>query len=250
MSSSTPPAPGRLTLSGAEGRKQLLGTQVERSIRQYIAHRGLVEGDDLPSEGQIASELGVSKSTVRESVRRLETLGYIKVVHGVGLRVGTFSIRPVVRALPYDLLNRAQGLNDILEVRTVIEESFLVRAAVHMTDEHLDALERITSEMEATSTEGDVDPRLDEAFHQALYEPIDNRLVMDLISAFWELFDSARHALDFSSNFRGVQEHREIVEALRDGDEHRIRTAMREHFRQLEHELARFSRIQDTEEQP
>ena len=55
MSSSTPPAPGRLTLSGAEGRKQLLGTQVERSIRQYIAHRGLVEGDDLPPEGQIAA---------------------------------------------------------------------------------------------------------------------------------------------------------------------------------------------------
>lgn len=238
LTSSSTAAIGR---AGTRGRKELLGTQVENQIRAYIAERGLIEGDDLPSEGQIATVLGVSKSTVRESVRRLEALGHIRVVHGVGLRVGTFSIRPVVRALPYDLLDRTRGLTDILEVRTVIEENFLVRSAAHMTEEHFAALESIVAQMEATSSGGEVDPHLDAAFHRALYEPIDNRLVMDLISTFWELFDSARHAVEFTSNFRAVQEHREIVEALRDGDEQRIRTAIRDHFRQLEDELARFT---------
>lgn len=240
MSSSThSPAPRQ----PGTGQKVLLGRGVEQMIREYIAKNGLVAGDPLPSEGRIATELGVSKSTVRESVRRLETLGHVQVVHGIGLRVGSFSIRPIVQALPFDLLDSARSLTDILDVRTVIEENFLVRSAEHMTEDHLTELDRIMQEMEASSTGGEIDPRLDAAFHRALYEPIDNRMVQDLISTFWELFDSARHAFDFTDNFRAVQEHRQILEALRSRDEDAIRTAMRQHFRQVEDELHRFSSL-------
>lgn len=231
MSTSTPRAP--------RAQRELLGAQVERAIRELILRDGLAEGDPLPSEGELAERLGVSKSTVREAVRRLETLGYLRVVHGVGLRVAHFSIDPVVRNLPYDLLDRARGLREILEVRTVIEESFLVRAAERMTPEQLDGLDEIVARMEAGSTEGEVDPDIDAEFHEALYHSLDNSLVTDLIRTFWQLFHSARTNMEFTRNFRAVQEHRQIVDALRDGDELQIRAAMRRHFRQLQTELDR-----------
>lgn len=220
--------------------KQLLGVRVERAIRAHIAQEGLKEGDPLPSELELAQMLDVSKSTVRESIRRLEAVGYVTIRHGVGLRVGNFSIRPVVSALPYDLLDRAKGLKDILEVRAVLEESFLAQASGHFSEDHLRLLEDVVERMEAASEHGEVDKGLDEEFHAALYAPLDNALVSDLISAFWQVFDSARTALDLTLNFHAVQEHRDILTALRIGDETGVRTSMQNHFRQIRSQLDRY----------
>lgn len=223
-----------------------LGAQVERAIRERIARDHLREGDPLPSEGELAAEFGVAKSTVREAVRRLETMGHIKAVHGVGLRVGSFSIGPVVRALPYDLIDRSRSLREILEVRTVIEENFLVEAARRMGPDDLAALESIIGRMEAQSPAGDVDPDIDAEFHRALYTALGNKLVTDLIGVFWHLFHDARMHMQLTRNIHAVKEHRDIVDALRRGDELDIRAAMRMHFRQIRSELERL----DNQEAP
>lgn len=221
--------------------RQLLGAQVEYEIRTLIAERQLREGDPLPSEGELAEYFGVSKSTVREAVRRLEALGHVNVVHGVGLKVGSFSIKAVVDSLPFEFLDATRTLRDILDVRTVIEENFLAQAAAAMDEDQLDHLERIVTKMEIGSPEGDLDPDIDAEFHDALYRPLDNRFVTDLITTFWQLFHTARHTFEFRRNFHAVQEHRDIVTALRTGDEARIRAAMRAHFRQLQTQLERYA---------
>lgn len=222
------------------GNREHLGAQVEREIRELITRHALSEGDPLPSEGELVAQFGVSKSTVREAIRRLETLGYVNVVHGVGLRVGRFSIGSVVQNLPYDLLNKARGLREILEVRTVLEENFLVQASQKISTDQLVALEEIVDRMNEASTSGEVLPELDAEFHARLYECLDNSLITDLIHAFWQLFHSARNALEFTRNFHAVEEHRAIVKAMRMGDEQAIRTAMREHFSQINNELDRY----------
>jgi len=64
-------------------RRPLYALTVEH-LQEYVEQRHLVPGDRLPSEGQLAEEIGVSRSTIREALRELELRGFIQRIHGRG----------------------------------------------------------------------------------------------------------------------------------------------------------------------
>ena len=77
-------------------------TQAEATmaeIKNYILRSGLQMGDALPTESQLCTDLGVSRSSVREAVRTLVALDIVEVRHGHGMFVGQVSMRPMVEAL-------------------------------------------------------------------------------------------------------------------------------------------------------
>src|SRR5947208_14828114 len=74
--------------------RQTLGQQVLRSLQQYILTQGLRPGDRLPTERELAAELGVSSNTVREALKSLETIGALtrKPRHGTVLQTVDFAL--------------------------------------------------------------------------------------------------------------------------------------------------------------
>ena len=75
-------------------------------IKNYILTKGLHPGDALPTESQLCTDLGVSRSSVREAVRTLVALDIVEVRHGHGMFVGQVSMRPMVESLIFKgLLN-------------------------------------------------------------------------------------------------------------------------------------------------
>src|SRR5688572_817043 len=102
-------------------RKQLLYQTVQQEIKSYIAEHSLKAGDSLPPETELAQQLGISRTSVREAVKSMETLGILEARPGAGLFVRKFSFDPLLDNLPYGLMTGLKDLQDILEIRFHIE---------------------------------------------------------------------------------------------------------------------------------
>ncbi len=206
-------------------------------LRDYIREHDRAPGDRLPSEAVLAAELGVSRPSLREATRSLQTLGVIEAQHGNGLFVAEFSFRPLIEQLPYGLADSSRAIQEILTAREAMEVGLM--PAVARVDDAA-ALERcaeIAREMIAVEERGETFVELDADFHRTLYSGLGNPLVENLIELFWnlfgELFDHAGTSLpDGPSLDRGIV-HLRIVEALQARDADLAITRMREHFEDL-----------------
>lgn len=158
-------------------------------IKQLILTRGLTPGDPLPTEAELCEELDVSRSSVREAIRTLSTLDIVDVRHGHGTYVGPMSLDPMVEALVFRGVLSPEGslqaLREVVEVRLALDLSMaerVVEAAQAQADPELDEL---VAEMVDKAGRGEYFLDEDRAFHTRLFGAIDNRLVGQLVGAFW-----------------------------------------------------------------
>ena len=80
-----------------------LHVSVRESLRRHIDENRLEAGDPLPPEGDLAQQLGVSRNSVREAIKALESLGVLEMRRGVGVFVKAFSFEPLLENLTYGL---------------------------------------------------------------------------------------------------------------------------------------------------
>lgn len=190
-------------------------------IEQRIMDDGLTVGDRLPGERQLAEELQVGRSSVREALRVLESLGVVSSQVGRGPDAGAVLTSRPDSALT-DLLRLHLGLAS-LELREVIDARLMIErwAASHAAASRADtaALARHLEAMDlATSAEEFVE--YDTAFHCAIAEASGNRLISAIMRS---LRDSVRRyaveaveRLGDPSSLRA--DHYRIFHAIRDGD--------------------------------
>jgi DNA-binding FadR family transcriptional regulator len=206
-----------------------LSSQVQQQIRQYVITHGLAPGDPLPPEGELVRLLDVGKTSVREAVRSLETMGVVEVRHGRGLFVGSFKFDPIIEHLPYGLLVDDVPFRELLQVRRGLEEGLIVEAAKKLTAEDLADLDALVERMRNESVDGVVPPEVDRAFHQALYSSLGNRFVSQLIDVFWQVYQRIG-AQTQHSRHHTVEDHAAIVTAIRSADPHAMTRAVAAHF--------------------
>jgi len=227
--------------------RQPLSQQAESRIRELILERSLRPGDPLPSEGEIARLLQMSKPSVREGVRRLETLGVVEVRHGLGLFVGTLSLDPIVKHLPYTLAADNVPLAELLQVRQSLESGLIADVIPLSTPAWLDRLDGLVERMHETATEAGVDPAVDQQFHLALFEPLGNRLVLQLIDVFWQAFTRASESQPRTARHT-ADDHAAIVDAVRAQDPVAAARAVREHFADIEMAVGTPAQLQSQQE--
>lgn len=140
---------------------------VSEELLGLIRGGELQPGARLPSEPQLIAMTGVSRSSVREAIRGLETLGLIEIRRGKGTYVREISAGGVTDAQLLLLLDDRKVLEDLIEVRLVLEPLLVRLAAERATDEDIAALARALEGMaHARDHEEWHSPHL--AFHQAL----------------------------------------------------------------------------------
>ncbi len=206
-------------------------------LRDYIREHGLVPGDRLPSEAELAAELGVSRLSLREATRSLQTLGVIEAQPGNGLFVAAFSFRPIIEQLPYGLADSTRAIDEILTAREAMEVGLMPAVARAEDDEALERCAQLAREMIATEERGEDFLDLDAEFHRTLYRGLRNPLVENLIELFWHLFGELFHRAGTAmpggpSQDRGLA-HLRVVEALQARDADLAIRRMREHFEDL-----------------
>lgn len=209
-------------------------------LRDFIREHGLRPGDRLPPEAVLAAELEVSRLSLREATRSLQTLGVIEARPGNGLYVAEFSFRPVIDQLPYGLVESGVALEELLTAREAMEAG-LMPAVARLRAAEGPALARcadLALEMTERERRGASFAELDREFHLSLYQTLGNPLVDNLIELFWELFVRLGDAIPGSPEGKRGEAHLAIVRALQDGDASLATLRMQEHFDDVRHRAA------------
>ncbi|MCF3963813.1 FadR/GntR family transcriptional regulator [Streptomyces fuscigenes] len=233
-----PPAAGRP--GGARANQRAL----QAAVREFIVAKGLAAGAPLPTETELMAELGVSRHPLREAMKALEAVGIVDIRHGYGTYVGSVPFSALEAGLTFRTALSVRGdhsdIRNLVEVREVLETGLAGRvlAAYDLLD--ADALEGHVAAMERAAAEGRFTPEHDWAFHEALYRPLGNELVLDLLQVFWKVFAALDPDLPGAPDTPAATArwHRGILEALRSRDEQALHEALADHFRGIRARLA------------
>lgn len=222
----------------AFARRELLHQATQDRVKQFIIKHGFQQGDPLPAEAELARTLGISRPSLREAMRSLQTLGVVETRHGAGTFVGRFSFESLTAGLAFqiriggeDERRIARDLHELVAIREVLETGLVSRLAGTYTPETLTALYVLTAEMEKLTAEGEMFSAQDWRFHDMLYRHTGNVLLLDLLGSFWGVFDRVRQAIPAPEQLQNTaRHHREIVDALAAGDGEAAGCAMATHF--------------------
>jgi DNA-binding FadR family transcriptional regulator len=222
-------------------RQRLLHHSVQDAVRDFILDNKLQAGDPLPPETDLARQLGVSRNSVREAVKALESLGILESRRGSGLFVRAFSFAPLLENLHYGLLFDLRELAELLEVRRVLETGLIGSAMAAMPETALAALRDDVTAMKERAGRGEGFEEEDRRFHQILFEPLGNRTVLKLLDTFWLTYrEASRHAdMRNPDPVSTAKDHAAIYEAVAAGDIEEARTALDQHYAGVARRLAR-----------
>lgn len=241
----------RSRMSGATSATRARATAHSRTsstanrIKDYILTNGLQSGDTLPTEGELGELLEVSRTSVREAIRTLSTLDIVEVRHGHGTFVGQMSLDALVEALvfrgvlsPGDDLH---ALREVLEVRQALDLAMAEKITTAMVGTSNPALYELVNEMKTLTEQGKSFAEQDRLFHAELLAKIDNSLVGQLVTAFWDVHSAVlpRLGVDQPDDIEEtVRAHEDMVRTAEAGDVEAFRTAVIAHYAPLARALA------------
>ncbi|HEY0294929.1 MAG TPA: FadR/GntR family transcriptional regulator [Bordetella sp.] len=210
-------------------------TKLPDQVYELLAHKISVgefsAGERLPSETQLASEFGVSRTVLREAIARLKNEGLVTTRHGLGMFVAdSFD------AVPFRVsaLTRADS-RELFELRMGFETEAAALAAKRRTVEQLRTLAQAIEAMEGAVQAGEDGVQEDFQFHRALAEATNNGMYRSFL-AFLErhihrqLLVSRKNSHANGKFADVVQEHRAIYKAVEAGDSDAARQAAHNHL--------------------
>ena len=215
-------------------------------VRSYlvdqILNKSLNVGDELPSEGELANRLRVSKSVVREAVKELSALDLIETRQGKPSAIKGMSSQPLAFLFEFSSRTNERGFRDLIELRRAIECHAASLAADRHDQSDLERMRTAIQGLRKYVTDTDLAVKADWEFHVALVNASGNDLFkcvfgsleksvseMQCLMRVGRTVDELETAIDF---------HVDVVDAVEAGDADRARRCMEKHFRVGAEELA------------
>ena len=224
-------------------REDTLANRVVIALERLIVDSRLGEGDRLPSERELASQFGVSRTVIREAVRALAAKRLLEVEGGRGTVVRAPSARAAAESMA--LLLRVQesagDADKVAEVRRVLENEIAKLAAARRTDDDLVGLEAILAAAEEHVDQPDAFVQEDLEFHAALARATHNELFSVLLDSLAQVMLEVRLlALRIPGTpRRSLTHHRAVFDAVAVGDPAAARVAMNAHMDEARETLQR-----------
>lgn len=193
--------------------------EVLDAVAAMIVERGIGVGDRLPPEVELARQLGVGRSTVREALQSWQSMGIVTRNKGAGtilrVEIGERSVQ-----FPLSIELEAKSLRRVLEVRRPLECDAARLAAIRATArQRHEVMDRVYTLLDVHAAGEDWRPQ-DHAFHRAVHEATGNPLYAQLIEQLQHAFHAVYEA-PFGEPQLGTETiplHLPLAEAIRDGD--------------------------------
>lgn len=225
-----------------------LYTSIRDYIKEYILEHDLKPGDSLPPEGQLVEELGVGRSSVREAVKSLQSVGIVDVRQGNGLYVRELNFDPMLETFLFGMKFDPRTLAELLQIRIWLEVAVIGDAVEHITSDEVKKLDGLLVEWEQRVAAGEEYSDLDETFHEIIYGVLDNQTLMKLFSVFWVSFTSLESDITRDADPKNVVEfHRSIVEAIKAKDSSRVRRELLKHFDNIKDRIDHYIEAMDAQ---
>jgi len=217
-------------------KRQTLADQLYGQILEQIVSNKLGQGERLPSENQIATAFGVSRPVVREALRKLQEDGLAEARRGVGTFVRR---RPPEKLIEFAKAGSVAGLMRAVEARITVEKATARLAALRANPKDLARIESALQTLEASMQSRTPSFEADYQFHYAIAAASGNEVFIQMLDcardAIEQGIDVAQKLTREGSQARidtVIQEHRQILEAIRAGDSEAAEVSMAYHLLQ------------------
>lgn len=221
------------SLTGIEPiRKTRIAEDIADRIRLLILDGTLPPGRPLPSERTLAARFRVSRGSIRDALRMLETIGLLETRHGLGTFPQELTVDRLVAPLASVLTVRPDLEDELHDVRRMFEPAVARAAAGRATDEDLADLQRVLDAQRRKIKAGRTAIVEDTAFHAALARATRNRVVVRIMETLNNLLTESR-AQTLKQSGRPAQSlegHEAVVDAVRRRDPDGAARAMRQHI--------------------
>lgn len=197
------------------------------TLRQAILKGELEPGERL-MEIQLAERLGVSRTPIREAIRKLELEGLVNMVPRKGAEVAKIS---------------EKNLRDVLEVRRALEELAVELACQKLSPEEIHELKEANKKLESVidCKDATVIAEADEAFHDIIYGGIENARLIQILNNLREQMYRYRleYVKDKSTRTTLIHEHNTIISALEERNIKAAKGAIRLHIDNQAHAVSK-----------
>lgn len=217
-------------------RTSRLYEQIVQQIEDSVLKGTLKPGDQLPAERELAQQLGVSRTAVREAVKTLREKGLVEAYSGRGTFITDGTSQAARQS--FDLMvkiGQQEGSPHLAELRLILEPGIAALAAVRADEENMVALHDAVAVMDRAQRDPEAYIEADLDFHLALAEAAANPLILSLIDSIVGLLREQRIKIFNVEGGpeRGQAHHKRILEAMERRDPEMARTAMRAHLEQV-----------------
>lgn len=212
-------------------------------VKQQIIAGFLRPGDRLPSEQELAAQFGVSRPTVRESLRALTSMSIIETRHGEGSFVASLKTEELLEPLSFVLQVDDDAITHLFQVRSLIEAGSARLAATHAVDEDIEALTELADSYLDNVEDLEKCVQLDMAFHRRIAEASENPLLVSFLDSLVNIsaISRRRTGSDIEVRRAAAHDHNLIVAAIAERDASRAAEAMLLHLEHVSQSLSEAS---------
>lgn len=193
---------------GKIGTSYTLSQRIERKIEEAIRQKKLVVGAKLPSEKELCESFAVSRTALREALRRLSARGLISIRKGSGMYISEIKIEDAIKSLNlfYDLKFDSNLIQQIIEVRRIFEPEIAKLAATNRKEEDLKILHQNIQELtECNPDNTQLEVDLINRFHMNLAKSTGNPIVIISMEPVYSLLPRLRNMI--YANIEGEKEY-------------------------------------------
>lgn len=228
-------------------KQKKLYEKVAEAIHEKIRSGDLQPGEKLESVEKLAENFQVGRSAIREALQSLRAMELVEIKHGEGTFVRTFQTEQIAFPLSTAILMNRKDVQELLEVRKIIEVGTIAFACKNRTEEQLQQMEKALNEMKQANGNEQLGEQADLAFHLAIAEASQNKLLTHLLDHVSDLMQETmketRRLWLFSkqtSTEKLYEEHRQIFEAIKMRDEQLAQDKLQEHLDNVEMVLSEY----------
>jgi DNA-binding FadR family transcriptional regulator len=218
-------------------KKQRASDEARNLILNVISGGHLQAGGQLPSETQMAEQMGMSRVPVREAVSSLEQFGLLTVKRGCGggIFVAEPTLEPFGRFFSLMLSLGKASIKELTEARLFIEPGIAALAAQKAGREHMDRLRNSIEEYRKSVQRRKLRSLRDMDFHVILAEASQNMVLEMVMKGLVPLLHKSVKDFRFepADRMKGIQEHERIVAAVERGDASAAERAMADHVKRM-----------------
>jgi len=209
-----------------------LPQEIVKALTDLIMKRVWKPGDIIPSEKELALRFQVGRSTVREAVKSLVVIGVLEQRAGEGSFVRASSSELLSGAFNWGLLLGERNLDDLVDVRVLVEVECTRRAAERRSPAMLAQLTESMADMQAHQTDHDAFMESDTRFHLAIAQAAQNPIFENIGGTIQSIVRIWYPKTYYIPETKGltITEHRAIADAIAAGDADAAGAAMRAHL--------------------
>jgi GntR family transcriptional repressor for pyruvate dehydrogenase complex len=222
-----------------EMERDILAIKIANRLITLIKQKQLRPGDRLPPERELAKMMKVSRPSLREALRALQMMNIIENRQGSGNYVTSLEPAELVEHLDIVFTLDESTYHDLFQARKILETGIVQLAAIFATDDEIEVMEKSIIKAAESIDNAGIFIEMDMELHDLILRASKNKILPILMNTINKLGMMSRRktAEDISIRKLTVEDHRNLVDAIKTHNPEKAKQAMQTHLQNVESKM-------------